>query len=392
MKPNTFFGWLFFFVAVCPAFAQFTTTPTIPEANQPVTIYFNKAGTPALSTATTLYAHIGVTVNGTQWQNVKGSWANNTTQPQLTLVSGTTYSLTLTPDLYTYFGVSTSSSITQICIVVRNATGSAQSADTFINVGAFQATLASPAADSTTILNSGQSLSISASNTNGNATYNLLANGSSITTSTGASFSYTDSNITANKSYELQITQGATVYTRRFSVMINPGTISQALAAGKEDGINYDPTDTSKATLVLTAPGKDFVYVAGSFNNWSPDSGYAMRKDPSSGKFWLDLTGLTAGQNAYYQYWVVDTTPFTNSPTLVKTADPYSTLVVNSYDDPYIPAASYPNMPVFPGGQSRDVTVLKTGQAPYNWQVTNFTKPKKEDLVVYELLVRDFDA
>ena len=36
--------------------------------------------------------------------------------------------------------------------------------------------------------------------------------------------------------------------------------------------------------------------------------------------------------------------------------------------------------------------MLKTGQAPYNWQVTNFTKPKKEDLIVYELLVRDFDA
>ncbi len=392
MKSNIFLGWLFFFVAVCPAFAQFSTTPTIPEANQPVTIYFNKAGTPALASATTLYAHTGVTVNGNTWQNVKGTWANNTTQPQLTLVSGTTYSLTITPDLYTYYGVSTSSSITQICIVVRNAAGNAQSADTFINVGAFQATLTSPAADSTTILNSGESFTVSASNTNGNANYNLLANGSSIAASTGSSFNYTDSNITANRSYELQVTQGTTVYTRRFAVVINPNTVSQALPAGKEDGINYDPNDATKATLVLTAPGKDFVYVAGSFNNWAPGNNYAMRKDPTSGKFWLELTGLTAGQNEYYQYWVVDMTPFTNSPALVKTADPYSTLVVNAYDDPYIPAASYPNMPVFPVGQSRDVTVLKTGQVAYNWQVTNFTKPKKEDLVVYELLVRDFDA
>lgn len=54
-------------------------------------------------------------------------------------------------------------------------------------------------------------------------------------------------------------------------------------------------------------------------------------------------------------------------------------------------AAKYPNMPVYPTGQSFEVTVLKTGQTPYNWQVTNFVKPEKEKLVVYEVLVRDFD-
>ncbi|HND44719.1 MAG TPA: alpha-amylase family glycosyl hydrolase, partial [Cyclobacteriaceae bacterium] len=36
------------------------------------------------------------------------------------------------------------------------------------------------------------------------------------------------------------------------------------------------------------------------------------------------------------------------------------------------------------------LSVFQTGQTPYNWQVTNFTKPAKEKLVVYELLVRDF--
>jgi pullulanase/glycogen debranching enzyme len=34
--------------------------------------------------------------------------------------------------------------------------------------------------------------------------------------------------------------------------------------------------------------------------------------------------------------------------------------------------------------------MFKTGQTPYNWQVTNFTRPSKENLVVYELLLRDF--
>ncbi len=372
-------------------FSQVTTNPSPPEANQPVTIFFNKAGTGLATYSGTIYAHTGVTINNNPWQNVIGSWGNNTTQPALTLVSGTTYSLTITPDLYTYYGVSTSSALTQICIVFRSATGAQQTTDFFINVGAFQATLMSPVLNSTTILNAGQDLNISANNTNGSADYNLFANGVSIATQSGTSFNYTDSNITSNKSYDLQITQGVTMFSRKFNVVVNPGTVTASLPAGVEEGINY-PADATKAVLVLDAPGKDFVYVAGSFNNYQPDASYAMKKDAGSGKFWLELSGLTPNQIYTYQYWVVDTTPITNSPALVKTADPFSTLVLSPFDDPYIPASTYPNLPAYPAGQDREVTVLQTAQTPYNWQVTDFAKPKKEDLVVYELLVRDFDA
>ena len=383
---------LLFLLIASIGFAQITTTPSPAIATGVVTINFNKTGTPLATYAGTIYAHIGLTVNGTRWQNVKGSWGNNTTQPALTFVSGTTYKLDLTPDLYTYFGVPTTSTITQICVVFRNDAGNVQSADTFLSVGAFQATLVQPIENSNTIITSGQNLAISATNTNGNAAYTLLANGVSINTATTASYSYTDLNITTNKSYELQITQGATSFSKKFTVMVNPGIISQVLPAGVEEGINYNLADPAKATLVLDAPGKDFVYVAGSFNNWQPDSNYAMKKDPTTGKFWLELIGLTSGVNNAYQYWVVDTTPLAGSPGLVKTADPYSTLVLSPFDDPSIPAVNYPNIPTYPVGQEREVTVLKTGQTPYTWQVTNFVKPAKEKLVVYEVLVRDFDA
>lgn len=390
MKPNYIFILLLSIISQV-GFSQVTTTPSPPEANQGVTLFFNKSGTGLANYSGTIYAHTGVTVNNATWQNVKGSWGNNATQPALTFVSGTTYSLTITPDIYTYYGVSSAAALTQICIVFRSDSGAAQSADYFINVGAFQATLNSPALNSTSILSSGSSLSISATNTNGAASYNLLANGTSISTSTGSSFSYTDTNIISNKNYDLQIAQGGIVFSRKFAVMINPGTITQSMASGMEDGINYSP-DATKATVVLDAPGKDFVYLAGTFNNWQPNSSYAMKKDPTSGKFWFELTGLTPGQSYSYQYWVADTTPIANSPALVKTADPYSTLVLSPYDDPYISATTYPNMPVYPTGQDREVTVLKTGQTPYNWQVTNFIKPKKEDLIVYEALIRDFDS
>ena len=362
-----------------------------PESNQSATILFDKSGTGLAAYNGTIYAHTGVTLNGTAWSNVIGSWGNNSLQPSLTLVSGTIYKLILTPTILNYYGVTTGS-VTKINMVFRSDTGTAQTVDLELNVGAFQSTLVQPTVNSTTVINSGGSLSISANNTGGNASYNLKANGVSINTVASATnYTFTHSNITTNQNYELVISLGGATQSRFFNVMVNPGTVNQALPSNAlVDGINYN-SDTSKATLVVDAPGKDFVYVAGSFNNYQPTANFAMKKDPASGKFWLELTGLTPGVNYNFQYWVVDMTPIAGSPALVKTADPYSTLVLSPFDDPYIPASTYPNLPVYPAGQEREVTLLKTGETPYNWQVTNFNKPKKEDLIVYEVLIRDFD-
>ncbi|MEM0541659.1 alpha-amylase family glycosyl hydrolase [Flavobacterium sp. j3] len=387
--------------------AQITTSPSPVLADQPATITFNKAGTPLAAYNGIIYAYVGVTVNGTQWQNIKGSpiWGNNI-QPQMTQTApgANTYTLSITPDLFTYFGVSPANSITQICIIFRSADATLQTSDAFIPVGAFQYNLSSPLLNSSSIINSGANQLITASNTNGVATYNLLANGVTINTATTSNYSFTDTNITVNKNYELRVTQGNTTFTARFSVIINPGTNSAAMPAGLVDGINYNPTDPTRATLVLNAPFKSFVYVAGSFNNWQPTSGFAMRRDsaPGSTRFFLELTGLTPGQIYAYQYWVCDVVNLpVGSPAIVKTADPFSTLVLSPFDDPEIQTLGvFPNLPAYSTiapGQEREVTVLQTGPNnlfSYNWSsaTTNFVKPKKKDLVFYEVLIRDFDA
>lgn len=320
-----------------------------------------------------------------------GSWEASSDASKFTYNAGTdTYTKTIVPT--TYYNTTGIGRI-GFLIKAKNGTGDKKSQDILVEVGSFQVNLTAPIENSSTIIASGSNFNITATNTNGNASYSLKANGTVINTNTStASYSYSHTNITGNQSYELSVTQGTVTIVKKFSVIVNPNTVSAAMPAGLVDGINYNTTDASKATLVLDAPLKDFVYVAGSFNNWQPTSAYAMKKDPASGKFWLELTGLVSGVNNTYQYWVVDATPLANSPAMVKTADPYSTLVLSPYDDPGIPAASYPNIPAYPAGQQFEVTVLKTGQMPYNWQVTNFTKPAKEKLVVYEVLVRDFDA
>ena len=390
MKKIVLFALL---LSTLHSFAQLTWQGgTTPEQTSSATLLFNKTGTPLASYTGIIYAHIGVTLNGAPWQGVIGSWGNNATQPALTLVSGSTYKLDLTPAIQSYFGIS-SGTISKINVVFRAAAGSPQTADLEINVGAFQVNLTAPVQNSTTILTSGAALTVAANNTNGTANYVLKGNGTTLNSATGVStYTFTHLNITSNQFYALEVTQGAITTTKNFRVLVNPNTVSQTMPSGLFNGINYNASDNTKATLVLDAPLKDFVYVAGSFNNWNPTSSYAMKKDPSSGKYWLELTGLVPGTNYSYQYWVVDQTPIANSPALVKVADPCSTTVLSPFDDPYIPSTTYPNLPQYPAGQDREVTLLKTGQSAYNWQVTNFNKPNKDRLVVYELLIRDFDA
>ncbi|GGB85679.1 hypothetical protein GCM10007424_27190 [Flavobacterium suaedae] len=390
MKKITF---LLLFIISYTGFAQLTTSPTPAVATGPVTLYFDAAGTPLESYTGTIYAHMGVTVDDEQWQYVIGDWGQNDVQPALTPVSGTVYQLEITPDLYSYFGVPTSSTISQICVVFRAETGSPQSSDLFAAIGSFQVNLSAPENESTTILTSGGSLSIAANNTGGSANYALLSNGGVIDTQNNiSSYTYVHANITENQNYELTVTQGSNVITRTFSVIVNPNTVTEAMPVGVRDGITYSDVDNTTATLVLNAPGKDFVYVAGSFNNWQPGTAHAMKKDGDTGKFWLELTGLTPEEKYTYQYWVIDETPVAGSPVMVKTADPFSTLVLSPYDDPWIDASTYPDMPVYPEGQSFEVSVLETAQVPYNWQVTDFEKPAKEDLIIYELLIRDFNS
>jgi len=390
-------------------FGQITTTPSPVLADQAATITFNKTGTPLAAYTGTIYAYVGVTVNGTQWQNIKGSpiWGNNV-QPQMTQTApgASTYTLSITPDLFTYFGVSPASSITQICIIFRSADATIQTADAFIPVGAFQYTLTSPVLNSSTIISSGANQLITANNTNGNATYQLFVNGSATAsnTQTTSSYSFTDTNVTVNKNYELKVTQGITSFTAKFSVIINPGSVTGAMPTGLVDGINYNSADPTKATLVLNAPLKSFIYVAGSFNNWQPTAAYAMKRDTAAGstKYWLELTGLTPGQIYAYQYWVCDVVNVpAGSPAIVKTADPFSTLVLSPFDDPEIVTLGvFPGLPVYSTiapGQEREVSLFQTGANnffSYNWSsaTTNFVKPKKKDLVFYEVLVRDFDT
>jgi 1,4-alpha-glucan branching enzyme len=388
----------------------YSIAPAVFEENQSITITINGSSINEatwLVTGNALYLwawSYDISDNPTSIVDcpTNGSWISSNELNRLTYNSGNdTYSITFVPN--TFYN---RTSIGKIGFLVKakDGSGDKKSQDITSEVGAFQMSLVAPVENSSTIISSGSNVSIVASNSGGNATYSVTANGIPITCPTAPTSFFTcgDTNVTTTKVYLVSATLGTTTVTKKFTVIINPGIISAPMNSGLEDGVNYDSTDATKATLVLNAPFKDFVYVAGSFNNWSPTTAYAMKKDPVNDKFWLTLTGLTPGQMYAFQYWVCDATDRpVNSPAIVKTADPFSTLVLSPFDDAEIISLGvYPGLPAYntiAPGQEREVTALQTGTTAfynYNWSAatTNFVKPKKKDLIIYEVLVRDFDA
>ncbi|MPS63620.1 MAG: alpha-amylase [Chryseobacterium sp.] len=320
----------------------------------------------------------------TNYQNsqdcpTNGSWNNSNDLNKLNYNAGTdTYSLTFTPTVfYNRTGIG------RLGFLLKDKTGAHQtSPDILVNVGVLNLTLTNPAVNSLTSVPVGNSINVTA-NTNVNATFQLKANGvvvnSTSTPSTSYSYSYT---VTQDADMELIATQGTSSKNATFILQVPRNVISQPIPSWIRQGINYDPADPTRVGFALYAPYKNFVHLIGSFNNWSVNDTYLMKRDTTNPDlYWYELNGLTPQQLYTFQYRTND---------LKKVADPYSPQILSSYDDPSISSTTYPNLPTFPAGQGFEVSMFKTGQTPYNWQVTNFTRPSKENLVVYELLLRDF--
>ncbi|MDR6465418.1 alpha-amylase family glycosyl hydrolase [Chryseobacterium sediminis] len=320
----------------------------------------------------------------TNYQNsqdcpTNGSWNNSNDLNKLNYNAATdSYSLTFTPT--SFYG---RTGIGRFGFLLKDKTGTHQtSPDIFVNVGTLSLNLTNPLANSLTSVPVGNAINITAA-TNSNATFQLKANGTVVNSTTTPSQTYSYSyTVTQDASMELVATQGSNSKAATFILQVPRNVVSEAIPNWIKQGINYHPTDQTKVGLALYAPGKSFVHVIGIFNNWMVNDTYLMKRDTTNPDlYWIELIGLTPQQLYTFQYRTND---------LRKVADPYSPQILSSYDDAWISASTYPNLPAFPAGQGFEVSTFKTGQAAYNWQTTNFQRPAKEDLVVYELLLRDF--
>ncbi len=164
-----------------------------------------------------------------------------------------------------------------------------------------------------------------------------------------------------------------------------PSTLTEAPAMGATR--NSDGT----VTFCLAAPGKQNVMIVGSWNDYTLTGDQMMSYidqdvDGTTCRFFtitLPESQVPRNENTIY-YYLVD-----NS---VAVCDPYARLALDPSNDKYIPEDVYPDLPAYPDSKvtTTPVAVFADNLLDYTWQTSDFSAPAKIDLIVYELLLRDF--
>ena len=331
--------------------------------------------------------------------NWNGEWDNSKESMKMTKNNDGSLSFDFKPtDLFQYNGIG------KIGVLAKSkdGTGDKKTPDFFFEVGKFDVTIKSPI-NNPSIISQNGSITIS---TEGSINLNYyLKNGNDIISesldnknfsqvingpqNTGEGYKLLESTTLKLLCEDANNKENYLIIS--FDIEIEPSVKEESPPISLQDGINYIDNDPTKIYLQLNVPNKDYVYVLGNFNNYIKSDESLMKRDKTSNKFWIDIKNLQTDNDYFFQYHVFSKNPVSGSPTTVKVADPFSTLILSSYDDIGIPEKSFPNIPDLPSGSVGEFTYFKTGVESYKWKIKNFKKPKKEDLIIYEVLIRDFD-
>ena len=382
-----------------------TWTPNFAKDNDNIVITMDATkGNQGLNNYTPVsdvYVHIGVITNlstgPSNWRYAPFTWGTTTPAAQATSLGGNKWQYTIN-NIRNFFVVPPGETILKIAILFRNGTGSqaqrnADASDMYIpvydnslavrfSVPPFQPTyIPIPEPISKQV---GDNINVTGI-ASASSDMKLYLNGSVIQSAVGVSSLSANPMLTVTGNTEIvtEAILGPTTKKDTLKFFVAPAVNVAPLPPGVRDGINYETGNTS-VVLVLYAPGKNRVSVIGEFpgSNWVEQSNYVMNKTPDGNYWWLRITGLTPVTEYAFQYLVDGT---------LKVGEPYSEKILDPSSDGSIPAATYPSLKPYPTGfTSGIVSVLQTNAPGYNWAINNFSRPDKRNLVVYELLLRDF--
>lgn len=167
-----------------------------------------------------------------------------------------------------------------------------------------------------------------------------------------------------------------------------PGTVvKETLPAGVKPGINYNADGS--VTFVLLDRNKDgkshdWCYLVGEFTNWKRQNEYMMKLDETAGCWWYTMTDAPSDETLF-QYYLGD------ANRSFRVHDPYSEIVYGS-DDKWISSSTYPGLRAYPEGTSGLISAFEKDRAQYPWTVNEFSIKDKDNLVIYEMHLRDFSS
>ena len=371
-----------------------STDPFFPQQNGNVTIRFNaQEGNGALKGfAGNVFAHTGVITDKssspTDWRYVVGNWGTFDSRVIMQRVDTDVYEISY--NIANFYSVPQDEKVLQMAFVFRDESGNlvgraSDGSDIFTPVydaaDGLQTAIISPSS-SNTIYNLSDTLCIQAASSL-SASLSLFNEEELLTEildTTSISFKLP---LTTPGSFELSFTANTDTETNTstFSYIVLDNTLTAVdPPVSSVDGITY--LSDSSVLLRIFAPGKESIFVIGDFNDWEVLPLFQMNQSVDGNTFWIQINGLTPGESYGFQYLVDGS---------LKVGDPYSELILDESNDPFISNNTFPNLPPYPSGKTSGiVSLLQPGKAPFEWQVNDFEAPQKEDLVIYELLLRDF--
>ncbi|WP_026899089.1 alpha-amylase family glycosyl hydrolase [Daejeonella oryzae] len=379
-----------------------TLSPDFPTETSTLTLTFDASkGSGGLNNFTgDVYIHTGVitdkSTSPADWKYVKHPWATVFSDIKMTPKGNNLFEIIIT-NPRSYYAVPSGEKILKLAMVFRNADGTREAknsdnSDIYASVypeGVLAVKFKSPQPEpkfnpipATISKKLGESLdvtAVSSSASNLSLTLNDIqfASASSSTTINGNVMIST----TGKQVIKITGNNGTSAVTDSFSFVVNSAVQNAELPAGAKDGVTYLNNGTS-VLFNLLAPLKSNVYVIGDFNNWQPSPEGFMKNTPDGKRWWVQIDNLTAGTEYAYQFLVDGN---------LRIADPYCEKILDPNNDQYI--SNYPALKAYPSGKTTGiVSVLQSNSTPYSWNINNFSRPKKTDLVIYELHLRDFLA
>ncbi|NOX17131.1 MAG: T9SS type A sorting domain-containing protein [Chlorobi bacterium] len=387
------FLFILYIVPALLAAQVVTSIPEFPSESDSIVVFFHAdEGDGGLADYDGgVFAHTGVITNesssNSDWKHVIGNWGDDNSQPELTRIATNLYILTVGYPREFYNVTDPNEKILQLAFVFRSEGSDGPTgrdvggADIFLQIydEGLNVKITDPS-DEFSFATVGEQLPIAVTSSLADSLFLYLDD--QLLTSTDADEINYSLNIPAAGKHLIIATASdeTTTVSDTVSFLARDGVAVEPLPDGIIPGINY--IDNNTVTLSLYAPWKEFVYVIGDFNDWEPSEDFEMKLSPDSTTWWLTINGLTAGEEYAFQYYVDGA---------IKIADPYAEKILDPWNDQYISDATYPNLKEYPFGKTTEiVSILQTNQSEYVWNDNDYVRPKKTDLVIYELLVRDF--
>ncbi len=366
-----------------------TWEPEFPTIYDTVTIYYDASqGNGVLAGTETVYAHTGVltslSTNNNDWDHKIAAWADGDSILEMENLGNNIHKFRFYPK--SFYAIHQSETVTDMCFVFRNEDGTlagknADGSDIYVPLWTtdMQARFVAPAGFPLTP-DQAESFDVTIK-AKSESMINVFHDGNLIAQSYGSEFTTSVVAAGTGKHWIKFICQSGNASTTDSIFYLVQDAVNIAdLPAGVVDGINI--IDENTVVFCLNAPWKNRVYMIGDFNDWQIEPEYQCNRTPDGQRWWYRLENLDPDVEYGFQY-LVDFD--------INIADPYSKKLLDQYNDVQIHPVIYPDLKPYPTGKTSEmVGVFSTSQDEYQWQVTDFEKPDNRDLVIYEMLVRDW--